>query len=498
MRHAPKRAVQEPAQEPAPPEVTRRRKRARIGSNFASQAKLEEAKRAREVDEFVSLLPPSVESALLGGELAELQLPCPEERLVVLKAAVAHKAGPDGGTLRAACAAWIAYRAYALERDVPDLGLPGSRGFVAAFIRAELEKAARGRGTQGGTTVGNARRVGLLWLEQKLGFPLDVNNVVVEAAGNSGQIRAHRRADPAKRQKRKAGSLPIAVYCQFETLARGVVATPLRFFARSMCAFSLAMSVRAVDALRTVEDADDVSPDTVMSGWAYFSKDGEPMKTYAQARGFTGDYEWWPAHRDAVRAAGRAFPKWELPYGAKGSLARATGPPMPFVLPKAHLVASIEACLKAPPLSLSDAAFKSLCLTAHSEHGSPSDMLQTLGAHSPFGAFLREEVREIGHWLRLGGLEEQLEGGTAGAQARHRGAGAGRQATGAFANNAAECAAAYCQGQGREGRRMAQVRVRRRWVDAVRAALRASGKTWLELPEGRADYDCLRSEEAEE
>ena len=51
------------------------------------------------------------------------------------------------------------------------------------------------------------------------------------------------------------------------------------------------------------------SIDTVMSGWSYFSKDGEPMKTYAQARGFTGDYEWWPAHRDAVRAAGRAFPK---------------------------------------------------------------------------------------------------------------------------------------------------------------------------------------------
>ena len=71
--------------------------------------------------------------------------------------------------------------------------------------------------------------------------------------------------------------------------------------------------------------------------------------------------------------------------------------------------------------------------------------------------------------------EEEHEGGTAGAQGRRRGHGPGRQATGAFGNDAAECAAQYCQGQGREGRRTTQVRVRRRWVDAVRAALEATG-----------------------
>ena len=107
-------------------------------------------------------------------------------------------------------------------------------------------------------------------------------------------------------------------------------------------------------------------------------------------------------------------------------------------------------------LRLSAAEFESLGLTAHSEHGSPSDMLATMGPHSPSGAFFREDVREIGHWLRLGKLEEQLEGGTAGAQARRSGAPAGRQATGAFGNNAAECAARYCEGEGREGRRAAQ------------------------------------------
>ena len=149
----------------------------------------------------------------------------------------------------------------------------------------------------------------------------------------------------------------------------------------------------------------------------------------------------------------------------------------------------------APPLSLSEAAYKALGLTAHSEHGSPSDMALTIGAHSSFGTFLREDVRELGHWLRLGALEDCLEGGAAGAQGRRRGAGIGRQATGAFTNNAAECAARYAQGGGRMGRRTAQLRVRRRWLGAVRAALAKWGRPWTELPAGRGDYSVLKAGE---
>ena len=85
---------------------TTRRKRARIGSDFASQAELEAAKRAREVDELVATLPEVVATSLLGGELAAQQVPCPQERVRVLKSAVAHKAGPDGGTLANAARAW--------------------------------------------------------------------------------------------------------------------------------------------------------------------------------------------------------------------------------------------------------------------------------------------------------------------------------------------------------------------------------------------------------
>ena len=44
-----------------------------------------------------------------------------------------------------------------------------------------------------------------------------------------------------------------------------------------------AVVMRAVDALRTVEDADEQDADHVISGFSYLSKDGEPMKTFAPA-----------------------------------------------------------------------------------------------------------------------------------------------------------------------------------------------------------------------
>jgi len=121
---------------------------------------------------------------------------------------------------------------------------------------------------------------------------------------------------------------------------------------------------------------------------------------------------------------------------------------------------------------------------AQSTHFSGGD-----GSHTV--SFGRDEIRELGHWLRLGELEERLEGGTAGAQDRRRGTGPGRQTSGAFANNAAEMAAEYCQGDGREGRRKAQIRVRTKWLTTVRKALLLYGRPWTELPEGRSDYDIL-------
>ena len=278
----------------APADLTRRSKRKSIGSDFASHADLEAAKQAREVEELIAIMPPRVASALLGGEPGLMQVPDPVDRAKTLADAVALKAGSDGASLANARRALEAFTKYADGLNLPDFGLPATSALVASFLRSEGQRAASGPGAQGGTTVANSRRVGLLWLAEKLGFPFEVNNIVAMGAANPGQLRAYRRADPSSRKRKQAGSLPIKAYTQFETLAALTEESPVRFFARSMVAFSLSQSVRAVDALRTVEDADEQSPDTVMSGYSYVSKDGEPMKTFAPAEGFLGKFEWWP------------------------------------------------------------------------------------------------------------------------------------------------------------------------------------------------------------
>ena len=113
-------------------------------------------------------MPQSVAVALLGGELGLRQLPREAERKAALSDAVAFKAGSDGATLANARRAWVAYMQYASARGLPDSGLPASAAFVASFLHAERLRAASGTGTQGGTTVANSRRVGLLWHAEKL------------------------------------------------------------------------------------------------------------------------------------------------------------------------------------------------------------------------------------------------------------------------------------------------------------------------------------------
>ena len=49
----------------------------------------------------------------------------------------------------------------------------------------------------------------------------------------------------------------------------------------------------------------------------------------------------------------------------------------------------------------------------------------------------------------------------------------------------------YTAGSNREGRRRAQLRVRRRWILAVRRGLARFGRPWTDLPGDRSDYDIL-------
>jgi len=231
------------------------------------------------------------------------------------------------------------------------------------------------------------------------------------------------------------------------------------------------------------------------------------MRVYAPAEGFLGPLWWWPEHAKLVLAWGNAFPKWRVPWGGKGSIltvvdseplaapkgsARAT-----LVMPKAHLIASLKAVACSTEHGFSEQEFKALGLSAHSEHGSPSDMMEFMGMDCPFGRFSRFDVREAGHWLRLRDLEEAEEGcGTAEQQKRRRGVAPGPQhSLSAGANVSNACEARYCEGDGRLGRRGRQLGVRRRWRLAVREALMLFGAPWHELPRSREDWQILHPAE---
>ena len=118
----------------------------------------------------------------------------------------------DGGSLQSAARAWRGFGAYVALKELPDGGLPASPILVAAYLEWE---ATNSSGSAGGSSVANSRRVGLLWLSEKLGFPLGVASPVVLATANPAQIREWRREDPQGRQRKTAGSLTIAYYCHF-------------------------------------------------------------------------------------------------------------------------------------------------------------------------------------------------------------------------------------------------------------------------------------------
>ena len=485
----------------APPEgvpkksKTSRRNRASLGSRFATQAALERAMRDREVDEFLEAMPVSIAVELLGGQRGLEQVGDPHVRARALRRAIELKAGTDGGSLQSAARAWRGFGAYVALKELPDGGLPASPILVAAYLEWE---ATNSSGSAGGSSVANSRRVGLLWLSEKLGFPLGVASPVVLATANPAQIREWRREDPQGRQRKTAGSLTIAYYCHFEFLAKAKAPSPVREFVRSMVAFSHIMSIRARDTLRTVPCKDATDHANVISGWSYFSKDGEPMQTFAPAEGFLGPFTWWKEHHKLVSKWGKVLVGFKIRYGGGNSILHAENDePMvaadgktPCVMPKVQMLASLKSVCALPPLSLSPEQYLELGLSSHSNHGTPSDMLEFMGSICPFAdaPFTRDDSREIGHWLRR--ETEQQGRGTAEAVPQRRGAKPAQSASNA--NQSTEMVGVYSSGANRCGRREKQIAVRTRWVRAVRAAIEADGD-WTKLERSREDWKILVS-----
>ena len=125
---------------------------------------------------------------------------------------------------------------------------------------------------------------------------------------------------------------------------------------------------------------------------------------------------------------------------------------------------------------MSAAEFAEACITMHSPHGTPADLVRFMGARAGFGG---DDSRVAGHWLRDKHAGQELP-------TRPR---AGVP-TGAR-NGRGDMCRRYTQGAGRRGEREEQLDLRWRLVRAVRAALARCSTPWWLLPKSLESWDIL-------
>ena len=483
-------------------------RKARVQSRDFASAQEREAFKARdEAAALVPLLPAQVVRAMMGGDLGIQQVPCPERRERMLVAMLLERAGTEGDRLASLRALLRCIRAYSVRHrgastisEADARSFPMSSALAHEVIASEHERATADPAKPGGgATVGNGVRDSLIFASEKMLWPIEVPRVALKSA-----------APPAKAgTTRKAGTLPIAVKCHLETIARdgppasvtGEARAVCRFYARSLLAAGIDQSVRVAEGIRVELLPDPVDPDGVMYGIAYVGKDGSPLEIRAPAEGFTGPYEWFPEHLREVLELGQSFPMWVKPWGSHGSILEAGGMKR-AVAEKADSRLALKGLLSLEPLSYTAAEIKLWNLQGHSGHASPPEWARTIGT-SPTcpgldpglsRGFGPEDSDALGHWLR-----------DAGAKAEASAAEAAREAEPADARRAAAMAALPGRpavrgamriyyglagtGGSRISERVIQLDVRQRLAHTVRAII--GDRRWQDLPRGPADLEIL-------
>jgi hypothetical protein len=252
-----------------------------------------------------------------------------------------------------------------------------SLGLAHEIIHHEHEGAtARGNGSQGGATVGNATRT-LLGTMKSIGFPILATIKQLESAAPKAQSLA----------KRKAGTYPIGAKCQLEFFAKNPLNIPLQsalarhavcFLCRSYLAAGIDQSLRmGAEGMRASLVLDNDHP-FVMRGLAYMTKDGAPIEFFAPAEGFLGEYAWYGRHFDDVDALGQLFPKWGAPTGSKGSILFASSLRNAIADP-ASIRGALLSILALPPLLLSSETAAEININGHSGHVSPPEWARAIG-----------------------------------------------------------------------------------------------------------------------
>ena len=148
----------------------------------------------------------------------------------------------------------------------------------------------------------------------------------------------------------------------------------------------------------------------------------------------------------------------------------------------------VRACLAAPPLCMSAEAYAAMGLSTHSFHGTGPDMARFMGSAGL--PFVENDARELGHWLRDKNAPQHQQDPRMVPGAPSRG-----QAPGAPVARGA-MSLHYTSGPNRLGERAAQLSVRVRLIEAVRAALTRHGGPWWTIPASLESWDILVPPEA--
>ena len=477
-------------------ERPRRRLTAEQAAAQVEHDDVQEDKRADAAAWLAACVRPALRDFILGGDAATRQVPDEGERDDALRQLFLSRAGPDGS----ACGK--ARRALqALHDAQPDDHMPATRLLINRVIARESVRAMSAAvGSQGGTTVAASRRAGFV-SAYNMGFPVDVGNLLVDAAAPPARKRA---------RQRRSGSIPIKWYFAFEHWAATLPPGLVRTWVRSLLIAWLHARLRFVDVLRAYVRDGGVAPDgaRIVQIITKFSKDGCPLDVYIRASGAFGRWGWIDEYLTEVREWRFCLPAFDSPKGHKGDIAWAKGGPLPRVVSRAHATKSLPIITAAAPLGATAEVWKALGVGQHSAHGSPSDMAAVVGPHAPPDVAMTDvDERELGHWRRIAAapssdgelqLEPELQEAVEHAARQQAQPGAQQAVPRAvpplFDAEDAEMRVRYTQGTNREGRRRAQLRVHLRWVTAMTRAVTVNfGGPWESLPGDRSEYEYLEN-----
>ena len=491
-------------------DAVHRKKRERLGE-FDSDRERTEVKVEREVAALVALMPEQVREHILGGPRGMQQVPGREAQDAIIRRMLKTRAGSDGANVANARLALGTMRKYAavvmgLPEGERDCALfPMTATLAHELIHRENKRAIDdAKGKQNGASVGPRFRDTLIFMAEKLRWPIEPERVMLQGAAPKAK---------AGGVSEKAGTLPLAFKIHLEMLANGTTIpegdghakAAVKFYARSILAANLDQSIRVGEGIRVELFPDEDDVDGVMRGIAWMGKDGAPVNLYAPAEGILGRYEWYREHLEDTLRLGQVYPLWVRPRNSKGCITKA-GPLKAKVAGKEDVRAALKAIMKLAPLAYTEEEIAEWALRGHSLHASLPDWARAIGVDPNFswqlpeqlkGGFVEQDVGALGLWLRDEGAKreasaEQAARDVQGRESRRAAAVAnlrGRPAVRGQMQNYYGMAGTVAN---RWSERFVQLRVRQRLAHTLREIVTRAGGM-ASMLRGPADIRLLQS-----